>query len=302
MRPLKLLAVFIATSLISVFAIADRAEAAEPGGSIVSTQWLADNLDEEALVILHLGDPDRFTEARIPGARLIGLADVSAEPGGLTLELPTAEAFRHRLASLGISNDSRIIVSFDRGWTAGATRVFLALSAAGLADRTSMLDGGLGKWLGEARGTSNGPATSPPTGNLTPFELLPLTVGKSEILAAVTNRFPVLIDARATVFFNGEEPSGADGYERRGHIPGARNLPFSETIDANQSFRTPAELESLFAAVGVHPGQTIIVYCHIGQQASAVAFAARRVGINALVYDGSFEDWTLSNLPVVTDP
>ena len=56
--------------------------------------------------------------------------------------------------------------------------------------------------------------------------------------------------------------------------------------------RSDAELRGLFTAAGVKPGDTVIAYCHIGQQATAALFAARTLGHKVLLYDGSFEDWS----------
>ena len=60
----------------------------------------------------------------------------------------------------------------------------------------------------------------------------------------------------------------------------------------------PAVIQAIFTAVGVKPGDHLSVYCPFGQQATAVLFAAREVGISAVLYDGSFEDWALHDQPV----
>ena len=59
-------------------------------------------------------------------------------------------------------------------------------------------------------------------------------------------------------------------------------------------------LKTRFAEAGVHDGQTVVTYCHVGQQATLVWFAARNLGFTARLYDGSFQDWAArSDLPVV---
>src|SRR4029453_7048399 len=70
------------------------------------------------------------------------------------------------------------------------------------------------------------------------------------------------------------------------------NVPFTELTEATQKLRPITELSALFAKAGVQPGDTVVTYCHIGQQASAVLFAARTLGFPVLIYDGSFEDWS----------
>ncbi|MFT3771643.1 MAG: rhodanese-like domain-containing protein [Minicystis sp.] len=57
--------------------------------------------------------------------------------------------------------------------------------------------------------------------------------------------------------------------------------------------RSTEELAALFAKAGVKPDDGVIGYCHVGQQATAMLFAARRLGHDVRLYDGSFEDWSL---------
>jgi thiosulfate/3-mercaptopyruvate sulfurtransferase len=79
---------------------------------------------------------------------------------------------------------------------------------------------------------------------------------------------------------------------RAGHIPGARNIPFSSLVDDSNKFKSQAALRELFDAAGVKPGDTLTTYCHIGQQASLLYFVARYLGYDPHLYDGSFEDWS----------
>ena len=52
---------------------------------------------------------------------------------------------------------------------------------------------------------------------------------------------------------------------------------------------------TLFDAAGVRPGDTVVAYCHIGQQATTVIFAGRTLGLDVKLYDGSFEEWSKKN-------
>jgi rhodanese-related sulfurtransferase len=105
-----------------------------------------------------------------------------------------------------------------------------------------------------------------------------------------------VIDARDTRFYLGQDTN----HVRPGHIPGARNLVFSTvTGEEPYRFRSRDSLTRMFAAAGAGPGKRIIAYCHIGQQATAVWFAARLLGYDARLYDGSFTEWTeLTQYPV----
>jgi len=94
----------------------------------------------------------------------------------------------------------------------------------------------------------------------------------------------------------------AERPHKTGHIEGAVNVPFSEITNGASQFKTVDELRALFTAAGVKPGDTVVAYCHIGQQATATIFGARLLGFPVLLYDGSFEEWSrLPNAPV-TNP
>jgi thiosulfate/3-mercaptopyruvate sulfurtransferase len=98
------------------------------------------------------------------------------------------------------------------------------------------------------------------------------------------------VDARAAVFYKGIEPT----YNKSGHIPGAVNLPYMEIIDNKLSVDRDRVAE-LFRNAGIKQGDTVVVYCHIGQQATAVIFGARLLGYAVLLYDGAFQDWSVNN-------
>jgi thiosulfate/3-mercaptopyruvate sulfurtransferase len=104
-----------------------------------------------------------------------------------------------------------------------------------------------------------------------------------------------LVDARAPVYYQGIE--GMHG--KAGHIPGAVNIPFTDVADA-QGLIDRARLAKLFADAGIKAGDTVVAYCHIGQQGRWVVLAARILGHEARLYEGSFHDWTSNDRgPVV---
>ncbi len=79
----------------------------------------------------------------------------------------------------------------------------------------------------------------------------------------------------------------------KGHIPGAVNIPFSKITDDNMLVDRE-RVAALFAAAGIKPGDTVVAYCHVGQQGTAVVFGARLLGYTVMLYDGSFQDWAMN--------
>jgi thiosulfate/3-mercaptopyruvate sulfurtransferase len=105
-----------------------------------------------------------------------------------------------------------------------------------------------------------------------------------------------LVDARSYEYFSGAR----EGRVKTGHIPGAGSAHWMEMVDDSLHLKSAAELEQVFLSAGVEPGDTIIGYCHIGQYATVALFAARTLGHEVRLYDGSFQDWAARDLPVET--
>ncbi|MEZ5318527.1 MAG: rhodanese-like domain-containing protein [Vicinamibacterales bacterium] len=278
--------------------------AAARDAMVVSAGWLADHLHDPNLVLFHVGVAGEYPAAHIPGARLVSTADLSAPRArqtdgspapGLALEMPDPEAMRAKLQSLGVSDDSKIVVYFAKDWLSPATRIVFALDWAGLGANTVMLDGGMPAWTAAGHPTT-GEVPAARTGRLKPIRPRPVIVDAAFVQAVARTPHTALVDARTGVFYDGVEPSG-DGGEK-GHIAGAGSVPFTAVFDDAGALKPAAELEAIFSRAGVQPGDTVVGYCHIGQQATAMLFAARSIGHPVRLYDGSMDDWLKRKLPL----
>ncbi len=140
-------------------------------------------------------------------------------------------------------------------------------------------------------------------GKLSPIRFRPVLADRATVTAALGKPGWKVVDARAPEFFSGARPGGMPGKPHRpGHIAGAVSVPFTSVTTPDLKLAPEAEIAARFKAAGVKPGDKVIAYCHVGQQATATLFAARTLGIDVRLYDGSFEEWSRTGGPVETTP
>jgi thiosulfate/3-mercaptopyruvate sulfurtransferase len=270
---------------------------------LVTPKWVAAHLNDANLVLLQVGDKAKYDTQHIAGARYVMFSDIGPVDSAtkLSLEIPRDDSLRARLARLGISDNSRIVVYADSGRYSQATRVILTLDYAGLGASTSLLDGGMLGWV-----KSGNPTTTAPTpekiGTLSPLKTRRAVVSGEFVRDNLGKPGIAVIDARTSNYYDGTSEGGPTDARKKGHIPGALTVPFSSLYTDANELRTPEELQRIFSAAGVKPGDRIVGYCHIGQQATAMLFAARTLGHEVLLYDGSFEDWARRGWPVEVGP
>ena len=275
---------------------ASLATAQTPAPLLVDVEWLSQHLTDRDLVVLHVGDDGEYRREHIPGARLITEEDLSrphnhSNMKDMMLELPDAATLRAKVSRFGISDTSRLVVYFGKdGLVQSATRIVFTLDYLGLGPRTSLLNGGLPEWKRAGKPvTAMVPPAARGTLSIPAHDNL---VADAAFVSTVPSRQGFkLIDARAPVFYKGVEPT-MNG--KAGHIHGAINIPFTDVTDTSFMFDR-ARLAALFERAGVKPGDTIVAYCHVGQQATAVIFAARLLGHPVRLYDGAFQDWAVND-------
>jgi thiosulfate/3-mercaptopyruvate sulfurtransferase len=288
----------LVTALLFISNLVTQAQTPKLNDSlIVTTDWLAKHLDDDSLVLLQVGEKDEYAASHIPRAQFIQLADISTPRGqGLTLELPAVDQLKATFEKLGVSDNSRIVIYFGKDWVTPTARVFMTLDYLGFGDHTSILDGGLPAWRAEGKPVS-ADVVEPRKGSLTPHPNSKRIVDATWVKNNLDKPEVRILDARAPQFYTGVEQGRMP---RGGHIPHARNIPFSSLVeDSNNKFKSAGTLRDLFNAAEVKPNSSVATYCHIGQQASLLYFVARYLGYDAHVYDGSFEDWSnRTELPV----
>ena len=267
---------------------------------LVTTAWLAEHASDANVVVLHVGTKAQYDSGHVAGARLVTLADVSQPQvaNGLTLQMASPEQLTAWAKANGIGDQSRVIVVPHDDAIQSATRVFITLAYLGAFERTSLLDGSFKAWKAESRPVTVATPGAPKPVTFT-AKVRPELIATIAQVEAVTkdSGATALIDARLPRFYNGE----GGGYPRPGHIPTAVNIPLT-TVSTNGFVKPASELKTLFAQAGVNGDKPIITYCHIGQQATVLWFVATLLGYDAKMFDGSFQEWSGTTLPLVVPP
>ena len=291
--------------VLGVLACAGIAAAATCGGHgtreslLVSTGWLADHLKDPKLVILAVGDKGEYDTAHIPGSVFVDYMETHAmkSPAGLTLEmLPLAEEVEV-FQKIGISNDSRVVLYPLKDWNAQTARIYVTLDSMGLGANASVMNGGLPAWQREGRPVT--PAAPKVTrGKIVPCAQGDVVADLEYVRTHMKTAGTAIVDARLAEYYTGATiPKG----RRAGHIPGASNIAFNSLVDGDGKLLALEALQAKFKDAGIKPGDRVVSYCHIGQQASEVYFVARYLGYDARLYDGSWEEWSgRSELPADT--
>jgi thiosulfate/3-mercaptopyruvate sulfurtransferase len=295
----------VAVLALVALATACGATSASAGGvrssMLVSPAELSRKLGDPSLVLLHVGTREEYDAGHIPGARFVEREALSTPRGsGLVLELPPIAQLQTAFEQLGIADTSRVVVYYGSDWVTPTARLFFTLDYVGLGDRTAMLDGGMPAW--KAAGHETTTAAPPPAkaGKLTLKAHPELVVDAAWVSKNGRDARVALFDARDAKFYDGTEKGNNN--PRAGHIPGAKSVPFASLVDEQtNAMKPPDALRQIFVAAGADAKDTVVSYCHIGQQASLVYFTARYLGYDAKLYDGSFEEWSArEDLPVET--
>jgi thiosulfate/3-mercaptopyruvate sulfurtransferase len=220
----------------------------------------------------------------------MNLAEITDSANPLPNMLPSPEKFASRMQSLGLGDGSRIIV-YDNSQYRTSARAWWMLSLFGAHD-VAILNGGFAKWTAEGRAIESG-RPSLRHRHFTVWKDESAVRSKADMLANIKSDAAQVVDARGAGRFSGEEaeprPEMASG-----HIPGSRNLPYTNLFNADGTWKQGDSLQSAFANAGVDLDRPMITTCGSGVTAAAVLFGAQLLGkTDVALYDGSWSEWGL---------
>jgi thiosulfate/3-mercaptopyruvate sulfurtransferase len=210
--------------------------------------------------------------------------------------LPSPEAFGDEMRRLRFGDGMRAVV-YDSAGLFSAPRLWWTLRVFGV-ENVSILEGGLPAWKAEGRPLETGEFSREPR-EFTPKVDASLVADAAQVVAALKNRNPQVVDARGAERFLGRAAEPRPGL-RAGHMPGAYNLPYTAVVEGGR-LKDKAGLEAAFAAAGIDPAKPVIASCGSGMTACILSLAFASAGRGAAtVYDGSWSEWgARAELPVV---
>ncbi len=229
-----------------------------------------------------------FAARHIPGARLLDLASLVDTNSSVPQALPRPDQLAQRLAELGIAPGARIVL-YDDSAIRSAARAWFMLKQAGWG-AVAVLDGGLESWRAANLPLESGVSDIAPAA---PAALAPASAvrSKAEMLANIASGDEQVLDARSAdrVFGSGIDPVHGG---QNGRIPGALNLPYTKVLNADGTYKSPADLRQAFEAAGIDLANPVVGTCGSGVTASVLLFALHLIGkTDTALYDGSWMEW-----------
>jgi thiosulfate/3-mercaptopyruvate sulfurtransferase len=271
----------------------------------VGADWLAEHIDDPEIQIIDArmaspGQEDRnvaqeYLNGHIPGAVFFDIEALSDHTSPLPHMLPRPETFAVAMRELGVNQDKHLII-YDEGNLFSAPRAWWMLRTFGV-EKVSILGGGLAGWQRDDLLLEEG-AVELPEGEFNATFNPEAVVKVTDVLLASHENTAQIIDARPAARFNAEVDEPRPGL-RRGHIPGALNVPWTELVREGE-LKTTDELDAIFFGRGVSYDKPIIVSCGSGVTAAVVLLALATLDVpNVKLYDGAWSEWgARADLPV----
>lgn len=270
---------------------------------LVSADWVQEHLNDPRVRIVE-SDEDLllYDLGHVPGAvRIDWQGDLQDQ---IIRDYINEEKFAELCSRSGIANDTTVVFYGDKSnWW--ACYAFWAFTLFGHKN-CKVMNGGRKLWMDQDRPVSTEIPRYPATRYVVPGgDEAAIRVFRDDVLAHIKAGKP-LIDVRSPKEFTGEllhmEDYPQEGSLRGGHIPGAKNVPWSRAVNEDGTFKSTEELRSIFQSeLGLKPGDDVVAYCRIGERSSLTWFVLTYLlGFSRVRnYDGSWTEWgNLVRVPI----
>lgn len=263
--------------------------------ALVSTDWVADNLDNPNVRIVESNeDILLYDQGHIPGAVQIDwVADLN---DSVRRDYLSSREFAELCGNKGIGNDTVVVFYGDKSnwWACYALWVFRLFGH----NNVKIMNGGRKKWAAEGREMTRDVPSTPATQYVSPARTdYKIRAFRDQVLQHI-NVKGQLVDVRSPGEYSGELLHMPDypqeGAMRGGHIPGAHNIPWSRAMEDDGTFKSVEDLKAIYEGeTGLTSNDSVVAYCRIGERSSHTWFVLTYLlGYpNVRNYDGSWTEW-----------
>src|SRR3954471_23370250 len=271
--------------------------------ALVSADWAEKNLDTQGVVLVEVDeDTTAYDGGHIPGAVKIDWKTDLQDP--VRRDFVNQEQFSKLLSEKGISNDDTVVLyGGNNNWFAAYAYWYFKLYGH---DQVKLLDGGRKKWELDSRELVDDTPQRSKTSYTAQEPNNDIRAFRDEVVAVIGKKN--LVDGRSPDEFSGKllapAPLPQEQSQRAGHVPTAKNIPWSKAANDDGTFRSDDELKELYSGEGVDFGKDTIAYCRIGERSAHTWFVLHELldQPNVKNYDGSWTEYgSLVGVPIEKD-
>ncbi|GAA3167467.1 sulfurtransferase [Planomonospora alba] len=268
--------------------------------ALVDADWVEANLDTPGVVLVEVDeDTSAYDKGHIRGAVKIDWRKDLQDP--VRRDFVDREGFEALLSDRGIANDDTVVLyGGNNNWFAAYAYWYFKLYGH---ENVKLLDGGRKKWELDSRELVTEVPQRPATQYKASEQDRNLRAFRDDVLEAIGKLN--LVDVRSPDEFTGKLLAPAhlpqESAQRGGHVPTARNIPWSKAANDDGTFKSDEELKALYEAAGVDFGKDTIAYCRIGERSAHTWFVLHELldQPNVKNYDGSWTEYgSLVGVPV----
>lgn len=262
---------------------------------LVETNWVKDHLKDPAVRIAEVDyDPTaNYNLGHIPGAVLFDWLKDMNDP--VTRDILSKQKLEDLLGKAGVGNDTTLVLYGDfNNWFAAFA--FWIMKYYGV-NKVVLMNGGRKKWIAEDGDISKDVPSYPKASLKANGPNEEIRTYLDYVRKSLNRKDKVLVDVRSPAEFTGEitaPPEYPNEHAQRGgHIPGAVNIPWSQAVKEDGTFKSAEDLSKLYQSKGVTPDKEVVTYCRIGERSSFSWFVLKYLlgYSNVKNYDGSWTEW-----------